>query len=58
MMRKGHAAAGSAVFFIVAPGVVAGLIPFWLTGWRMLRSFEVSLVMRPVMVWPSVVTTM
>jgi protein-S-isoprenylcysteine O-methyltransferase Ste14 len=34
-MRKGYAAAGSAVFFIVAPGVVAGLIPFWLTGWRM-----------------------
>jgi protein-S-isoprenylcysteine O-methyltransferase Ste14 len=24
------------VFFAVAPGVVAGLIPYWLTGWRFL----------------------
>jgi len=22
------------VFFVVAPGVVAGLVPWWLTGWR------------------------
>lgn len=29
------AAAGSAVFFAVAPGVVAGLVPLWLTGWQM-----------------------
>jgi protein-S-isoprenylcysteine O-methyltransferase Ste14 len=28
------AAAGSAVFFVLAPGVVAGLVPWWLTGWR------------------------
>lgn len=28
-------AAGSAVFFVVAPGVVAGLLPWWLTGYRM-----------------------
>ena len=34
-MRKGKAIAGSAVFFALAPGMVAGLIPFWLTGWRM-----------------------
>jgi len=33
-MRKATAAAGSAVFLVVAPGVVAGLIPWWLTGWR------------------------
>jgi len=33
-MRKPAAAAGSAVFFAIAPGVVAGLIPWWLTGWR------------------------
>src|SRR5262249_59751218 len=31
---KGLAAAGSAAFFVLAPGVVAGLIPWWLTGWR------------------------
>jgi len=33
-MRKGLAAAGSAVFFVLAPGVVAGVIPWWLSGWR------------------------
>jgi protein-S-isoprenylcysteine O-methyltransferase Ste14 len=35
-MRKGHALAGSAIFFVVAPGFVAGLLPLWLTGWRMM----------------------
>ena len=33
-MRKTAAASGSAVFFALAPGVVAGLVPWWLTGWR------------------------
>jgi protein-S-isoprenylcysteine O-methyltransferase Ste14 len=33
-MRIPTAAAGSALFFAVAPGVVAGLVPWWLTGWR------------------------
>jgi protein-S-isoprenylcysteine O-methyltransferase Ste14 len=28
------AAAGSALFFVLAPGVAAGLVPWWLTGWR------------------------
>ncbi len=31
-MRKRTAALGSAVFFLLAPGVVAGLIPWLLTG--------------------------
>ena len=31
--RQRSAAAGTAVFFLVAPGVVAGLIPWWITGW-------------------------
>lgn len=31
---RGAAAAGSAVFFAAAPGLVAGLVPWWLTGWR------------------------
>lgn len=30
-MRKPSAIAGSAVFFVLAPGVVAGLVPWWLT---------------------------
>jgi protein-S-isoprenylcysteine O-methyltransferase Ste14 len=29
-----RAAAGSFAFFVVAPGVVAGLVPWWLTRWR------------------------
>ena len=33
-MRKAIAAAGSAVFFALAPGVMGGLIPWWLTGWE------------------------
>ncbi len=33
-MRRPAAAAGSALFFAAAPGVVAGLVPWWLTGWR------------------------
>ena len=31
-MRKAFAAIGSALFFLLAPGVTAGLIPWWLTG--------------------------
>ena len=34
-MRKMTAASGSAVFLVIAPGIVAGLVPWWLTGWRM-----------------------
>lgn len=33
-MRRSAAVAGTVVFFLLAPGVVAGLIPWWLTGWR------------------------
>ena len=33
-MRKAVAALGSGVFFALAPGVVAGLVPWWLTGWQ------------------------
>ena len=33
MERRG-AAAGSAVFFALVPGTVAGLAPWWLTGWQ------------------------
>ncbi len=28
------AAAGTSIFFVLAPGVAAGLVPWWLTGWR------------------------
>jgi protein-S-isoprenylcysteine O-methyltransferase Ste14 len=33
-MRRPIAALGSAVFFVLTPGVVVGLIPWFLTGWR------------------------
>jgi protein-S-isoprenylcysteine O-methyltransferase Ste14 len=33
-MRRPTAAAGSAVFFLVGPVIVAGLIPWLLTGWQ------------------------
>jgi protein-S-isoprenylcysteine O-methyltransferase Ste14 len=33
-VRKAKAAAGSLVFLAVAPGVVAGLVPWWLTRWE------------------------
>jgi protein-S-isoprenylcysteine O-methyltransferase Ste14 len=29
-----RSALGSGLFFAVAPGIVAGLIPWWLTGWE------------------------
>ena len=38
-MRKITATVGSAVFLVLAPGVVAGLAPWWLTGWRMGAAF-------------------
>jgi len=33
-MRTPTAAAGSVLFFAIAPGVVAGVVPWWLTGWQ------------------------
>jgi protein-S-isoprenylcysteine O-methyltransferase Ste14 len=33
-VRKARAAAGSLVFLVLAPGVVAGLVPWLLTGWQ------------------------
>jgi hypothetical protein len=33
-MPKVRAAAGSMAHFVLQPGVVAGLVPWWLTGWR------------------------
>ena len=33
-MRRARAAVGSLVFLVLAPGVVAGLVPWLLTGWQ------------------------
>jgi protein-S-isoprenylcysteine O-methyltransferase Ste14 len=32
--RRMMAAAGTSLFLALAPGIVAGLIPWWLTGWE------------------------
>lgn len=32
-MRKQRAAVGSAVFFLAAPCMVAGVLPWWISGW-------------------------
>jgi protein-S-isoprenylcysteine O-methyltransferase Ste14 len=50
-MRKMTAIAGSAIFLVLAPGVVAGLVPWWLTGWRTGAGYPV-----PVRVAGGVVT--
>jgi protein-S-isoprenylcysteine O-methyltransferase Ste14 len=33
-MRRAEAGLGSAMFLIAAPGIVAGLVPWWLTEWQ------------------------
>ncbi|HWW92102.1 MAG TPA: isoprenylcysteine carboxylmethyltransferase family protein [Vicinamibacteria bacterium] len=37
--RRSWALVGSLLFLVLAPGTVAGWIPFWLTGWRAGRPF-------------------
>jgi protein-S-isoprenylcysteine O-methyltransferase Ste14 len=34
MRSRTRAAVGSAAFFLVGPGIVAGVVPWWITGWR------------------------
>jgi protein-S-isoprenylcysteine O-methyltransferase Ste14 len=43
---KARAAAGSLVFLLLAPGVVAGVIPWWLTGWDVREPFPYWLPLR------------
>jgi hypothetical protein len=38
-MRRPLAAVGSALFFVVGPGVFVGLIPWLLTGWQVREPF-------------------
>jgi protein-S-isoprenylcysteine O-methyltransferase Ste14 len=33
-MRRLWASLGSLLFFVIAPGTVAGLVPWWITRWR------------------------
>ena|SRR5689334_24401546 len=45
-MRRSVAAAGSSVFFALAPGTVAVLVPWLLTGWRLRQPFAHWLPLR------------
>jgi protein-S-isoprenylcysteine O-methyltransferase Ste14 len=36
---KAWAMIGSAIFLVIAPGFVAGIVPRWIGGWRMLTPF-------------------
>ena len=48
-MRKAAAAAGSLTHFVLQPGVVAGLVSWWLTGWQV-RQPEPSWAATPLRV--------
>jgi hypothetical protein len=39
MIRKLLPIVGSAVFLVIAPGVVAGLVPWWISRWRIQPPF-------------------
>jgi len=43
-LSRAKAAAGSLVFLLVAPGVAAGLVPWWLTGWESAGSVPLGVV--------------
>ena len=47
-MRRPRAAVGSVVFLVLAPGVVAGLVPYWLTGWEVEEPSPYWLLLRIV----------
>jgi protein-S-isoprenylcysteine O-methyltransferase Ste14 len=39
MTGRGPAIVGSAIFLVVAPGLVAGVVPWWISHWRMETPF-------------------
>jgi protein-S-isoprenylcysteine O-methyltransferase Ste14 len=46
--RAAWAMIGSLIFFVLAPGTVAGLIPFWLTRWQVEGPFLGASILRAV----------
>jgi protein-S-isoprenylcysteine O-methyltransferase Ste14 len=38
-MTRGSAALGSAVFFLIAPTTLAGVVPWWISQWRLQAPF-------------------
>jgi len=45
-MRRFGASLGSIVFFLIAPGTVAGLVPWWITHWRLGAPFGDNAISR------------
>jgi protein-S-isoprenylcysteine O-methyltransferase Ste14 len=46
MLRKIWATLGSVVFLVIAPGFVAGLVPWWISRWRLEAPFLGILLFR------------
>ena len=42
-VRPAGAVVGSALFFLLAPGTVVGLIPWWMSGWRLVEPWPSGL---------------
>jgi protein-S-isoprenylcysteine O-methyltransferase Ste14 len=42
-VNRTEASVGSALFFLIAPGTIAGLIPWWITHWRIQESASPTL---------------
>jgi len=57
-MRQPLAATGSAVFFVLAPGTVAGAVPWWLTGWHARRPWWLPLQVAGVAVLTAAVAVL
>jgi protein-S-isoprenylcysteine O-methyltransferase Ste14 len=47
-VQRAKAAAGTFVFLVLAPGIVAGLVPWWLTHWRVQEPFAGWMLLRVV----------
>lgn len=45
-MKTANAAVGSIAFFVAAPGVVAGVVPWWITGWELHDAGALTPVLR------------
>ncbi len=45
-MRRSDAAVGTAAFFFIAPGMVAGLVPWWITRWHVRSPFPGWMALR------------
>jgi protein-S-isoprenylcysteine O-methyltransferase Ste14 len=48
VIRKAKAAAGTTLFLVLAPGIVAGVVPWLLTGWKVEEPFPYWLPLRIV----------